>query len=272
MSDVQPVRRTDLDLQLVDVDPTQLPKVLRDFYLKVMRKGIDYSTLPGTPKPSLRKEGAELLSKGFGYHAIPTIITKEERFDPEAPFFSYVVKCSIYKGEQVIGEAFGAANSKELQFGYKWVAEEKVQKDTKTYGERVNDRGKKELRVALEPWEVFSKQNQILKMADKRAFVAAILRVTGASRIFTQDLEEEAESQATTSQATETLTKDELWYALHGYQDILEIKETPTHFFIEAKAPLILTQIQEITRILQDFGGEIDTSVSGHKTWKVPRI
>ena len=38
--------------------------------------------------------------------------------------------------------------------------------------------------------ETFDAANTVLKMAKKRSFIDAVLTVTGASRIFTQDLED----------------------------------------------------------------------------------
>src|SRR5579875_3589269 len=87
------------------------------------------------------------------------------------------------------------------------------------------------------------------KMADKRAFVAAILRVTGASRIFTQDLEEE-EARA---QQEQSITIDDVVYELHGYEDVLEVREDKAYIYVEAKAPLIISQIQEIQAIVKEF-------------------
>src|SRR5579875_2178803 len=82
-------------------------------------------------KPSLRKEGAELLTVGFRYRPISTIVSSQEITDPDKPFFHYVVKCSLYKDNELMGEAVGAANSRELQFAYKWVDANSVGKDTK---------------------------------------------------------------------------------------------------------------------------------------------
>ncbi len=253
--------------EIIDIErASRLKEGLQEFYSRVLTKGVDYSVLPGTPKPSLRKEGAELLTVGFRYRPISTIVSSQEITDPDKPFFHYVVKCSLYKDNELMGEAVGAANSRELQFAYKWVDANSVGKDTKTYGERMIN-GRKQVRVALEPWEIFSQQNKVLKMADKRAFVAAILRVTGASRIFTQDLEEE-EAPA---QQEQSITIDDVVYALHGYEDVLEVREDKAYIYVEAKAPLIISQIQEIQAIVKEFNGDIDLSVKDHKVWKIPK-
>jgi len=47
-----------------------------------------------------------------------------------------------------------------------------------------------------------------MKMAKKRALVSAVLMVTGASRIFTQDLEDYAENEIIQTKNTNESEKD----------------------------------------------------------------
>jgi len=191
MTEVVPAKASQIDMERA----AQKAVDLAQFYERVMKAGVDYSILPGTSKPSLRKEGAELLAAAFDFRPVSQVISSKEITDPNNPYYEYVVKCTLYnRWNEVIGDAMGSANSREIQFSFKWVDASEVSKDTKTYGERIAN-GKRQVRVALEPWEVFGLQNKVLKMADKRAFVAAVLRVTGASRIFTQDLEDEEHTE-----------------------------------------------------------------------------
>jgi len=244
-----------------------LAKSLNDFYTSVMQRDVDYSIIPGTSKPSLRKEGAELLSKGFGYRAESQLIDKEMQTDP--PYFSFVVKCTLYdKNGEKVGEALGAANSKELQFAYKWIPEEKLQVEQKIYGERQKD-GKREFRVELEPWEVFGKQNQVLKMADKRAFVAAVLRVTGASRIFTQDLEETQEPEPK-AEKQEVITLDDVMYALRDFEGYLGFQDTQREIRILQQQPMHIGQLESINKIVQDLGGA-SLPTTGMRIWRIPK-
>ncbi|MDG6934352.1 MAG: hypothetical protein JRN68_06605 [Nitrososphaerota archaeon] len=199
MTQAEIVQRKDLTVLDVNVElAVDLAHKLDEFYRRVLKPGIDYVVLPGTQKPCLKKEGAELLSIGFNFETHTEIVSSKVITEPDNVYFEYEAKCTLYKDGVKVKDAVAAANSRERQFAFRWVDADSVSKDSKTYGERMNE-GRRQVRVALEPWEVYSLQNQVLKMADKRAFVGAVLRATGASRIFTQDLDEEEANTATSS-------------------------------------------------------------------------
>jgi len=122
-----------------------------------MKEGIDYGQIPGTKNKTLFKSGAEKLANIFGlYHELEEL-TKIEDWDKGLFFYRYrcVVK-SKRLGEKV-AEGIGSCNSKEKKY-----------KNTET----------------------FELVNTIDKMAQKRAYVAAILTATRVSHTFTQDLED----------------------------------------------------------------------------------
>jgi len=137
----------------------KLDQILR----KVMKKGIDYDVIPGTPKPTLLKPGAERLLQAFGLgHRMECVDQKE---DWENGFFYYRFKCTIVKTypdyEIVVAECEGSANSKESRY---------------------------------KNHDVYSLVNTLQKMAQKRALVGAALQATGTSGRFTQDVEDMTES------------------------------------------------------------------------------
>lgn len=146
-------------------------KTLDDCFHGLMTKDTDFGTIPGTPKPTLYKPGAEILCAAFNLRAETTIISKIEDYDK--PFFDYTVKVSLYSRRdlQLMGDGVGSANTGETRYSRRWV------------------KGSREQREAS-PDEIMTLKNTVLKMAEKRAFVDATLRVTGASRIFTQDVED----------------------------------------------------------------------------------
>jgi hypothetical protein len=123
-----------------------------------MKDGNHYGVIPGCQKPSLLKPGAEKLCVMFRLDPQYEVEDAKE----EDTFIMYRVKCTLWHmptGKRV-GSGIGACNSKEKKY------------------KRQGD---------VNAWDV---QNTILKMAEKRALVAATLNATGASDIFTQDLED----------------------------------------------------------------------------------
>lgn len=126
---------------------------------KIMRKGVDYDTIPGTPKPTLLKPGAERLLQFFGLGHRVQCVHKIEDWDNG--FFYYVYRATIIKQYPthtiVVAECEGSANSKEKRYRNQ---------------------------------DVFSIVNTLQKMAIKRALVGATLQATGTSGFFTQDVED----------------------------------------------------------------------------------
>lgn len=126
---------------------------------KIMRKGVDYDTIPGTPKPTLLKPGAERLLQFFGLGHRVECAHKIEDWDNG--FFYYVYRATIIKQYPthtiVVAECEGSANSKEKRYRNQ---------------------------------DVFSIVNTLQKMAIKRALVGATLQATGTSGFFTQDLDD----------------------------------------------------------------------------------
>jgi hypothetical protein len=140
--------------------------MFRKLQEQVLEDGVDY----GYParrrdkfqKPSLYKSGAEKLTRLFN------LIPKFEIIDvaKNKNYVMYEFKCSLYtQSGQLIGEGFGSCNSEEKD-GWK--------KNPLKY------------------------QNNIMKIAKKRAHVDATLTGLGASNVFTQDIEDMDEEQITT--------------------------------------------------------------------------
>lgn len=122
-------------------------------------EGRDYGVIPGTKKPSLWKPGAEKFSKGLGLAAEFETIDSVERWDSEDPFFHYRIRCSLrhIDSGKIVATGIGSCNSMEKKYR---------KQDT------------------------LSIVNTIDKIAQKRAFVGAVLIAANASDIFTQDIED----------------------------------------------------------------------------------
>jgi hypothetical protein len=141
----------------------------------VMKEGTHYGTIPGTPKPSLWKAGAEVLCMTF--RLAPLLESRVTVDDPEGEwsytsfkrdgsivngtcvgFFEVEASCTIQGPQgEVLSRCSARCNNREAKFR------------------------------SLSMFEI---RNTIQKMAEKRAFVSAVLMATGASDIFTQDLED----------------------------------------------------------------------------------
>jgi len=169
---------------------------LSQFYKGLMVEGTDYGVIPGTNKPTLLKPGAELLRAWAG--VTPQFEVDDTGTDLERGIFFYQVKCSLYKGDKLVGEGVGSCNSLESKYRYRWVSARDVppgiDRSTLVSKENTNRKsGGKWWSYRIENDNPQDIANTVLKMAKKRSFVDGILTVTGASRIFTQDIEDMSE-------------------------------------------------------------------------------
>jgi len=178
---------------------------------KVMKEGEHYGKIPGTDKPTLLKPGAEKLNLTFRLNPDYEII-REVR---ERDFIAYTVKCVLnhIPTGQVIASGIGSCNSREAKYRFRFSEELTDVPVPKEYWDARKAGDSKEMKRLLgdgmrarknevtgtwvlaraekveneNPWDL---DNTIIKMACKRALVAAVLNGTAASDIFTQDLED----------------------------------------------------------------------------------
>jgi hypothetical protein len=159
----------------------------------LMKDGVHYGKIPGTPKPTLYKPGAELLLMTFRIAAAPSQI--EDLATPDEIRYRITVRGTNQVTGEVVGEMSGECSSNEEK--YRWrkpVCDEEFE-DTPADRRRekwMKGDGKpwKQRQVRTSPADV---ANTILKMAIKRALIAMTLVTLGASDIFAQDLEDLAE-------------------------------------------------------------------------------
>ncbi len=169
-------------------------KLIQKLMQTVLKEGEHYGTIPGTNKPTLYKPGAEKLCLTFRLEPDYEII-KEIR---EKDFIAYTVKCKLHPME-VTG--IGSCNSRETK--YRYHSQSTGRPVPKEYwdnrdsailgGPQYTTRKKDKQWLIYEqvenenPWDL---DNTLVKMACKRALVAATLNATAASDIFTQDIED----------------------------------------------------------------------------------
>lgn len=162
-------------------------EAVREYVAKTLQKDRDYGVIPGTNKPTLLKPGAERVCNGFGL--TPKFDTIDAEVDHDRivkwakrkkvwrnhgpgdrsfdwkmedgesiGLYRYVVRCTLTHREsgEIVADACGSASTLEAKY---------------------IDR----------PREC---ENTVLKMASKRAYIAATLLAVGLSDQFTQDMED----------------------------------------------------------------------------------
>jgi len=183
----------------------------------IMKPNVDYGIIPGTNKNTLLKAGAEKATSFFGLAARFHDATVVEDFTGKdhdgEPFFFYRRTCELWRGLTLVAAVDGSCNSFEKKYRYR-----NSEKVCPNCGKSTIIKGKQEYGGG---WVCFDKKggckakfadndpaitgqavgqvknpdvadlaNTILKMADKRALVAATLIATGLSEYFTQDVED----------------------------------------------------------------------------------
>jgi hypothetical protein len=133
---------------------------------RAMEEGIHFGTIPGTPKPTLLKAGAEKLCLLF---RMDPEYESHETIDGE--HLTVKSKCTLWHVPtgQRLGSGEGLATTREKKHAYR----------------KGNGGARRSNPDLYDAW------NTVLKMSNKRALVAAVLNVTAASDLLTQDLEDD---------------------------------------------------------------------------------
>lgn len=177
----------------------------------VMQEGQHFGVIPGTgTKPTLLKAGAEKLCLTF---RLDPQYDSTERYD--GLHLTVKSKCTLYHipSGQRFGSGEGSCSTRETKYAYRSSSRkcpncgsEAIIKGKEEYGggwlcfAKKGGCGAKFLEkdeaittqvVGRIPNEdVADQYNTVLKMANKRSLVAAVLNATAASDIFTQDIED----------------------------------------------------------------------------------
>ena len=214
---------------------------ITEFVSRVLRRDVDYGVIPGTDKLTLLKPGAEKLTTFFGLSTRFRLIERIEDWTGEEhggePFFYYLYRCRLSRGDLLIAEADGSCNSRETKYRYR-----DAQRKCPECGNAAIIKGKEEYgggylcfrkkggcgakfstgdpvietqqvgRVANA--DIADQVNTIQKMGQKRSLIAATLLAVNASEFFTQDVEDLPMGNGivvahATVEAVEPLAKDE---------------------------------------------------------------
>lgn len=188
----------------------------------IMKRDTHYGTIPGTPKPTLYKPGAEVLCVTFR-------IAQEYRIEDLGDALTARFRVTCIGRHQVtgvvLGEGVGECSSAEEK--YKW-RKAVCAEEFDLYPENMRrlkfsayqGNVKKVTQVRTEAADL---ANTVLKMACKRAMIAMTLNVTAASDIFTQDIEDLPEELRQHEAATQAQPKEEPKQPIAGkaYQNAL---------------------------------------------------
>lgn len=165
--------------------------LMHDVMQEVMQKDTHYGVIPGTKQPSLYKAGAEKIMSTFRLAADPEV--EDLGRDGE---IHYRVKVRILTANgNFVGAGIGECSSSEEKYAWRAALCDEEYEDTpenrrrikyaKGWGRDAKIERKKQIRT--NPADV---SNTVLKMAKKRGLIDAVLTVTAASDLFTQDIED----------------------------------------------------------------------------------
>ena len=193
------------------ISPTamvQRRQAMVDLVKAIMHEGSDYGKVPGTPKPSLWKPGAEKLITHFGMTPEPPeLLDCVEDWTGEAhggrPLFYYRYRFTISHDGRVLGSSEGSCNSWEDKYRWRWEEAAKPASkeiETRLKAQKLGRWGKAGggwvWMVKVENNEPYTLVNTLQKMAQKRAMIGATLIAVNASEFFTQDMEDIVDVEA----------------------------------------------------------------------------
>ncbi|MGA2926511.1 MAG: hypothetical protein ABSG43_11040 [Solirubrobacteraceae bacterium] len=181
--------------------------VIEEAMRSAMREGVDYGRVPGSEKPGLWKPGAEKLAVMFRLDVQPknellwagehlTVISRATVYHaPSGARLGYGEGiCTTHerkyakRHEALLCPACGAANiRKSRQDGEGYYCWRKTGGCGATFPQR-DERIDSQTAGEIDNPDLPDVWNTIGKMAKKRAYVDAVLSVTAASAIFTQDI------------------------------------------------------------------------------------
>lgn len=162
---------------------------VRAMVAKALQKDRDFGVIPGTQKPTLLKPGAERINAAYGLGAEYNIAEKE--IDHDRPI-SYVKRTwewhPTIRGKKEWSEAPGQSEGL-----YRYVVECRLihRASGVVIGQGIGSCSTMESKYIDRPRDL---ENTVLKMASKRAYIAATLNTHGLSDQFTQDIEDNPEA------------------------------------------------------------------------------
>ncbi len=181
------IKEQQTSVQSIETLQSQINDIRR-LMKSVMKEGVHYGVIGGTKQPTLYKAGAEILIAYFGL-SFRTMVDSEERDEDK---YYVRIKSQLWKGDKLLGEAFGEASTQEEKYLWRMAVCDEEWDSTPEDKRRIAfkrwDRTVRKIKQVKVP--VADISNTVLKMAVKRAMVAVVRMVCGASEVWTEDLED----------------------------------------------------------------------------------
>lgn len=208
--------RTTEDAERATQTLAAIQKFVRDSFVEK----VDYDVIPGTSKnKTLLKPGAEKIALFFDARPSYRIVTTTEFGGGHV---EHIVKCEFveFGTNEIVGEGDGSCSTMEKKYRWRSAAAEPTDKPVpREYWDLKKEDGRAAQKLLGGPdftamkvdgkWmiarksgektenpDIFDERNTVLKMAEKRACVAAGLAAGCLSGYFTQDMEEHQSRQA----------------------------------------------------------------------------
>ena len=190
---------------------SQLRDVVLEYFRSAMKQGHHYYTIGDGKdgkdgKPALSKEGSLNICSLF--KVTPSVDVPDETYHADG-HYTVRVRCHILdRSGQIVATGDGMCSTRESKYAYRWLFDNEVPEeiDVSTLKKRTGESkyGKKWTRYQCPNQDLADSYNTVLKMADKRAMVAAALKLPLVSELFTQDLEDQIKDNQTAKSATTT--------------------------------------------------------------------
>jgi hypothetical protein len=204
---------------------TMTRQIIKNLMNTTLQPGVHYGSFPGINRKCLLKPGADCLCVLFKFRLSFT----HERFDFEGGHREYSFKCTVHSpGGEFLAEGVGSCSTMESKYRYRTqrrvcpncgketIYLSKYEPEFYCYAKSggcgakysEDDPLMTEQKVGkIENPDLADIYNTVFKIAEKRAQIDAVIRATGCSEEFTQDLEdlssvvEEMDTQAGTAKA-----------------------------------------------------------------------
>jgi hypothetical protein len=172
------------------VEVRQNLSIMHEALTTIMKKDTHYGVIPGCKKPSLYKSGAEVIMALFRLSSDPEVTDLSK--DGE---IRYLVKVHIKaKDGTFVGSGIGECSSGEEKYMWRvalcddeFESFAETMRRIKFKKNNFTQKIDQIKQVRVPPSDL---ANTILKMAKKRGLIDGVLTATGASDIFSQDIED----------------------------------------------------------------------------------
>ena len=245
--------------------------LIQEVMRAVMKEGVHFGIIPGCPKHSLFKPGAETIASTFRI-AIDSQV--EDLSTPDEK--RYRVTCVAWGVDgNKLGSSVGECSSNEEKFRWRRPVcnREWEEADVDRKREKWLKDESKIKQIRTEPSDL---ANTILQMADKRAYVSVVRKVTAASDVFTQDVEdlpeeirqEAADASAPAGKPAVKMPTEKNADSI-TYTDIISLSQAQLNDVLNLRAFLISVSTKKVSNGTKDVSDYVIGDLPKDPTLKV---